>query len=143
MKVGRSTGISTGVRSKSYITCGIFEIVFKTIIKTCVLQMSSRGEKLVALAIAQTIETSVYEYEEDSNDSVKDKNYSPSSEENDNDAEDYNPAEYSEDNHHEEIKDHQKGWAKVIQANKELFLKKSDIDSILTSPVITTTLIAQ
>ncbi|KAF5306757.1 hypothetical protein FQA39_LY01515 [Lamprigera yunnana] len=61
--------------------------------------MSSWGEKLVALAIAQTTETS----EEDSNDSVKDRNYMPSSEGSDND-EDCDVTEDPENNHHEKIK---------------------------------------
>ncbi|KAG5870628.1 hypothetical protein JTB14_028800 [Gonioctena quinquepunctata] len=49
--------------------------------------MSSRGEKLVALTRAQAIESSEEEFEEDSDPSVKDKYYVPSSDEDEKDLE--------------------------------------------------------
>ncbi|KAG5861066.1 hypothetical protein JTB14_011240 [Gonioctena quinquepunctata] len=105
--------------------------------------MSSRGEKLVALARAQAIERS----EEDSDDSVKDKDYVPSSDEDEEDLEivdtdDFEELENDENianNQQTQATDNEDDWGKVQQSDQHLFDKKCEKDNVFTSLVSSTT----
>ncbi|KAG5870953.1 hypothetical protein JTB14_037378 [Gonioctena quinquepunctata] len=104
--------------------------------------MSSRGEKLVALAMAQAIEMSEEEFEEDS---VKDKDYVPSSDEDDLeivDTDDFEELENDENianNQQTQATDNEDDWGKVQQSDQNLFDKKCKKDDVFTSLVSTTT----
>ncbi|KAG5873529.1 hypothetical protein JTB14_034495 [Gonioctena quinquepunctata] len=105
--------------------------------------MSSRGEKLVALARAQAIESS----EEDSDDSVKDKDYVPSSDEDEEDLEIVDTDDFEElenddniaNNQQTQATDNEDDWGKVQQSDQNLFDKKCEKDDVFTSLVSTTT----
>ncbi|KAG5865714.1 hypothetical protein JTB14_006920 [Gonioctena quinquepunctata] len=91
--------------------------------------MSSRREKLVALARAQAIESSKEEFEEDSDDSVKDKDYVPSSDEDEEDLEIVDTDDFEEPENDENIANNQRtqatdnedDWGKVQQSDQNLF----------------------
>ncbi|KAG5882253.1 hypothetical protein JTB14_014950 [Gonioctena quinquepunctata] len=106
--------------------------------------MSSKGEKLVALARAQAIESSEEEFEEDSDDSVKDKDYVPSSDEDEEDLEIVDTDDFEEQENDENIANNQQtqatdNWGKVQQSYQNLFDKKCEKDDVFTSLVSTTT----
>ncbi|KAG5891738.1 hypothetical protein JTB14_000341 [Gonioctena quinquepunctata] len=109
--------------------------------------MSSRGEKLLALARVQAIESSEEEFEEDSDDSVKDKDYFPSSDEDEEDLEIVDTDDFEELENDENIANNQQtqatynedDWEKVQQSDQNLFDKKCEKDDVFTSLVSTTT----